>query len=865
MTATIDTRFFADVAPAAASHSLFRPLPAGADPAARLAALALPPGIRLWQEDIPAVAADPLAANRRAREARRPVDGVRTPARVLVLRYLDGAADLVVVAHRAVLDGQALAAFADALTNDGHAPDVRVLDTESVVKPEFPLPAWGLGNARRAGRHGAVGFTAQAADGNVVADALRSVLDEYGDTTPFARLTTGPGAADVLDPPSGAAIGLVLPEFGAGYLPQVAPPFPITVTWSGGTGEIRYDEEYVDPAVAAQLARHLARRVADQEAALVDDAEAAALVELGRTPGESVPRTIHDVFAEVARRDPGAPALSDDGTELTYGELDARSAVVAAGLREIGVEPGDRVGVCLDRTAELVVTLLGVLRAGAAYVPMDPAYPAERLSYTVEDAGIRVVVTTAAEFPAGEGVRLVGPGDLAGEPGEDVVVSPDAVAYVIYTSGSTGRPKGVAVPHRNIAALLAATAADLRLRPSDVWTLFHSGAFDFSVWEIWGSLLTGAHLVVVPYWVSRSPEEFRALLAERRVTVLNQTPSAFAALRDVALAHSGDLAVRLVVFGGEPLDVRLLEPWFRRYSHTRCRVVNMFGITETTVHVTTQTVTPAEIETRSRSVGRALPGWSVSVRDEHGLPKPLGVPGEIHVGGAGVASHYLNLPDLTADRFVLDPVDGARVYRSGDLGVLRPDGRLDHLGRIDSQVKLRGFRIELGEIQSVLLGDPGVAAAVVVLHDGDGEAAAARLDAYFTGTAAPDDVRRRATRFLPEHMVPSTFTVLDEIPLTVNGKADVSRLVPAAPEPVPAEAPREGGLLGDVLAVWREVLGGSAMADDDFFETGGNSLLAVKLSGALKRAGLPPVALRELYVNPTPAELTALLATRTEG
>jgi len=349
------------------------------------------------------------------------------------------------------------------------------------------------------------------------------------------------------------------------------------------------------------------------------------------------------------------------------------------------------------------------------------------------------------------------------------------------------------------------------------------------------------------------------------VTVLNQTPSAFAALRDVALAHADDLAVRLVVFGGEPLDVRLLEPWFRRYSHARCRVVNMFGITETTVHVTTQTVTPAEIETRSRSVGRALPGWSVSVRDEHGRPRPLGVPGEIHVGGAGVASHYLNLPDLTADRFVLDPVDGGRVYRSGDLGVLRPDGRLDHLGRIDSQVKLRGFRIELGEIQSVLLGDPGVVTAVVVLHDGDGDAAAARLDAYFTGPARPADVRRRAARFLPEHMVPSTFTVLDEIPLTVNGKADVSRLVPAAPEPAPAEAPREGGLLGEVLAVWREVLGGSAGADDDFFETGGNSLLAVKLSGALKRAGLPPVALRELYVNPTPAELTALLATRTEG
>ncbi|WP_103341284.1 non-ribosomal peptide synthetase [Amycolatopsis sp. CA-126428] len=865
MTATIDTRFFADVAPAAASHSLVRPLPTAADPATRLAALALPPGIRLWEEEVPVAAADPLAAHRRARESRRPVDGVRTPARVLVLRYAGGAADLVVVAHRAVFDGQALATFADALTGAGVVPEVRGLGAGPATPPKFRPPAWGLADTRRAGRHGTVGFTAPAADGDAVARALRSVLDEYGDTTPFATLTTGPAAADVLDPPGGAAIGLVRPGFGAGYLPHLAPPFPITVTWRGGSGEIHYDEGFADPAVAAQLARHLARRVADPGAELVDDAEAATLVALGSTPGATADRTIPEAFAAVARCAPGAPALSDEGTELTYRELSARSAAVAAGLRAAGVEPGDRVGVCLDRTAELVVTLLGVLRAGAAYVPMDPAYPAERLAYTVEDAGIRVVVTTAADFPAAEGVRLVRPGDLDGEPGEDVAVSPDDVAYVIYTSGSTGRPKGVAVPHRNIAALLDATTADLRLRPTDVWTLFHSSAFDFSVWEIWGSLLSGAHLVVVPYWVSRSPEEFRALLAERRVTVLNQTPSAFAALRDVALAHAEDLAVRLVVFGGEPLDVQLLEPWFRRYSHTRCRVVNMFGITETTVHVTAQTVTPAEIETRSRSVGRALPGWSVSVRDEHGWPRPLGVPGEIHVGGAGVASHYLNLPDLTADRFVLDPVDGGRVYRSGDLGVLRPDGRLDHLGRIDSQVKLRGFRIEPGEIQSVLLGDPGVATALVVLHDGGGDAAAARLDAYFTGTARPDEVRRRATRFLPEHMVPSTFTVLDEIPLTVNGKADVARLTPAVAEPGPADVPREGGLLGEVLAVWCEVLGGSAAADDDFFETGGNSLLAVKLSGALTRAGLPPVALRELYVNSTPAELTALLATRTEG
>ncbi|WP_143343260.1 AMP-binding protein, partial [Crossiella equi] len=263
-------------------------------------------------------------------------------------------------------------------------------------------------------------------------------------------------------------------------------------------------------------------------------------------------------------------------------------------------------------------------------------------------------------------------------------------AYVIYTSGSTGRPKGVVVPHRNVLALVAATRPEYALSTADVWTWFHSSAFDFSVWEIWGCLLTGGRLVVVPYFVSREPDRFAELLAAEGVTVLSQTPSAFTQL--LTVDHHA-LSPRLVVFGGEPLDARVLLPWFDQ--HPGSRVVNMFGITETTVHVTHQTLDRSLALAATRSVGPALPGWHLLVLDPEGRVQPPGVPGEICVGGAGVATGYLGQETLTAQRFRWNEHTGSRLYHSGDLGRLRPDGRLEHLGRIDSQVKLRGFRIEL--------------------------------------------------------------------------------------------------------------------------------------------------------------------------
>ncbi|MEV6958267.1 amino acid adenylation domain-containing protein [Streptomyces sp. NPDC051207] len=721
-------------------------------------------------------------------------------------------------------------------------------------------------------------------------------------TEDLRRELTAAGA----DPSGAAAVGLVFadrdPAAGlpgavrAEYLPFQLPPFPVTVTVTrdaAGQRALRCDfsPRTLAPGMAEQFLRHVGRAhrtLAEAPDTLVadvrlwDEEEAEHLAALGR-PGP-VPqvqrRRIDGAITEIAAERPDAVAVCFGDTRLTYGELDRRADRFAHALRALGVADRDRVGVCLERTADLIVALLAVLKAGATYVPMDPAYPQDRLSYTTSDAGLTTVITELADFPGGDTARVVSlaglaelaPAECDGPPPSET--GADDPAYVIYTSGSTGRPKGCVIPHVNVLALMAATTGDFALGGDDTWTLFHSSAFDFSVWEIWGCLLTGGRLVVVPYWVSRSPEDFHALLRRERVSVLSQTPSAFAHLVEVERDGADPAPVRLVVFGGEGLDPRMLLPWFDRHPETVCRVVNMYGITETTVHVTAQTVTRAEALAGSRSVGHALPGWWVRVADPDGRTLPVGVAGEIYVGGAGVASHYLNKPELTGQRFLTDPRTGERMYRSGDKGRLLPDGRLEHLGRLDSQVKLRGFRIELDEIRSVLLDDPRVTAAAVVLNRADpDDAATAQLDAYVVMDG--DDtasVRQRASRFLPEYMVPSTVTALDRMPLTTNGKLDTRRLpkpaqpAKATPEPQAtapsktpeARTPARGGTFEDaLLEVWQEVLGVPVGPDDNFFDLGGNSLLAMRVGAALRRRGGPTVAMRDLYLRPTIRQLTA--------
>ncbi|MGH8880665.1 MAG: amino acid adenylation domain-containing protein, partial [Stackebrandtia sp.] len=447
-----------------------------------------------------------------------------------------------------------------------------------------------------------------------------------------------------------------------------------------------------------------------------------------------------------------------------------------------------------------------------------------------------------------------------------VPVSPDHPAYVIYTSGSTGRPKGVVVPHQNVVRLLRATDGWFSFGPDDVWTLFHSYAFDFSVWELWGPLLSGGRLVVVPYLTSRSPGDFLGLLESERVTVLNQTPSAFyqlmAADRD---APGADLALRFVVFGGEALELGRLDDWYSRHAEDAPVLVNMYGITETTVHVSHITLDRAYAATAPGSViGTGIPDLKLYVLDGRLQPVPPGVPGELYVAGAGLARGYLNRPGLSAERFVADPFGkpGTRMYRTGDLGKWRRDGTLEYLGRSDQQVQLRGFRIELGEVEAVLSRHEAVADVAAVVR-GD------RLIAYAVpadGAAIdPGELRRFAGRMLPDHMVPAVVAELDMLPLTANGKLD-RRALPA-PElsssrsvRVPRTWEEEvlAGLFGEVLGLER------VGVDEGFFDLGGDSIIAIQLVSRARQSGLV-ISPREVFQHQTVEELAALARPVGEG
>jgi amino acid adenylation domain-containing protein len=680
------------------------------------------------------------------------------------------------------------------------------------------------------------------------------------------------------------AVGLVV-DADPGYHPGL--PFELTVRVCGSRVECRFARARFDERVVEQFGRHFGHVARQLRAAtsgtlvrtveLFDEQERDRISTIGsgRPLRAKLPARMADVFEAVAARSPDQPAVTCGEQTLTYRELDQRANRFANALRRFGVGREDRVGLCLERSVDLVAAQLAVLKAGAVYVPMDPTQPTARLRYTAADAGLRLTVggpdsAQDSGLDGGlDGVRTVGLDELDGPPDRPHLDGQpaDPTGYVIYTSGSTGRPKGVVVPQRNVLALIAATSDDLGLNGADVWTAFHSPAFDFSVWEIWGCLLTGGHLVVVPHLIARSPEEFHRLLVEHRVTVLNQTPTAFGQLLSVeTTAGTGVLSTRLVIFGGEPLDPRVLLPWFDRYPDAHCRVVNMYGITETTVHSTALTVTRGHALAGSRSVGAPLPGWSVQVRDARGRLLPPLVAGEIWVGGAGVARGYLDRPELTAQRFQSDQRTGAVRYRSGDAGRLLPDGSLEHLGRLDDQVKVRGYRIELDEVRAVLLEDPDVASAAVVCRQGaDGDAASTRLDAYvvLTNGGHPDAVRRRAAVVLPEYMLPATVTQLPALPLTANGKLDRARL----PEPsFTAPTANSDGTAGDplsvVLDVYERLLGRPVTADDNFFDLGGNSLLAIRLTRDLRDAGLPALPLREVYRLPTPRQLAAQLTGR---
>jgi amino acid adenylation domain-containing protein len=577
---------------------------------------------------------------------------------------------------------------------------------------------------------------------------------------------------------------------------------------------------------------------------------------------------VHHLIERQAQQRPQAVALQFGDEVLSYGDLNRRANRLAHRLIALGVKPETLVGIALERSIDMVVGLLAVLKAGGAYVPLDPQYPADRLAYMVEDGGIQLLLTQShigAQVSHGDTLTVLALDtlDLGAEPETNptLEVHGDNLAYVIYTSGSTGKPKGAQLCHRNVARLLDATRGWFEFGPQDVWTMFHSYAFDFSVWEIFGALCTGGKLVIVPFWVSRSPEDFLALLRDQRVTVLNQTPSAFGQLIHLPDVHDQDLALRVVIFGGEALEPERLRPWIERRGDARPQLINMYGITETTVHVTYRRITAADLAQQRSPMGIGIPDLGLRVLDSALEATPIGVAGELFVSGAGLSRGYLKRATLTAERFIATE-GGQRLYRTGDLVRWNGEGQLEYLGRIDHQVKVRGFRIELGEIEAQLLAQPEVREAIVIANEGP---AGTRLVAYVSPQAAHAiDIamlKDALGRVLPDYMVPAAVVVLGALPLNANGKVD-RKALPDAEFGSAQEYEAPQGEVEEALSqIWSQVLGVQRVGrNDNFFELGGHSLMCVQMIARVQAAMHTTLTIKDVFQHPTVAGMAGLLA-----
>ncbi|MFI5510326.1 non-ribosomal peptide synthase/polyketide synthase, partial [Mycobacterium sp. NPDC051804] len=604
------------------------------------------------------------------------------------------------------------------------------------------------------------------------------------------------------------------------------------------------------------------------ERARVDDIGNRAVL----TRPSPTPVSIPVLFDVQVASAPQAVAITSENESMTYRELDEASNRVARLLARHGVGRGERVALVLPRSREAIVAMLGVLKTGAAYVPIDPVHPDARIRFVLADAAPIAAITTADLRPrlAGHELALIDIDDPAidAQPGTALPVpSPDDIAYLIYTSGTTGVPKGVAVAHRNVTRLLGVLHSEVPV--AGVWSQCHSLAFDFSVWEIFGALLGGGRVVVVPDAVVRSPEELHAVLLAEQVSVLSQTPSAFYALQaaDAVAPESGDqLQLTTVVFGGEALEPPRLRGWLDRHPALP-RLLNMYGITETTVHASVREIVGADAEAAVSPIGVPLAHLGFFVLDGSLQAVPVGVMGELYVAGGGLAYGYVGRAGLTSSRFVACPygAPGARMYRTGDLVSWSADGQLRYLGRADEQVKIRGYRIELGEVAAALNAVGGVLQAVVIAReDRPGDK---RLVGYFTGSAEPAGIRAQLGERLPGYMVPAAVVALDSLPLTVNGKLD-TRALPA-PEYHDARSGYRAptNAIEEVLAgIYAQILGVERVGiDDSFFELGGDSLSAMRLVAAVNSGLDAGLAVRTLFEAPTVSQLAPLIGAATGG
>ncbi|MCP4213508.1 MAG: amino acid adenylation domain-containing protein, partial [bacterium] len=579
---------------------------------------------------------------------------------------------------------------------------------------------------------------------------------------------------------------------------------------------------------------------------------------------------------------------------LTYQELNERACLLAEQLVSKGVTCESIVALLLNRSLEMLVAIMGILKAGGIYLPISPGFPDDRIQYMLADSQAGILLTTrsienaiafdkeilyledaadslssadnpgelnkdrnavSSQFPPGLPAASTNRQEMSQNRHVDGL-SPSSTAYIIYTSGSTGRPKGVVVEHRHVVRLLVNDASLYDFSRHDTWTMFHSYCFDLSVWEMYGALLFGGRLIVVPELTAKDSSGFLDLLAREQVTILNQTPSAFYNLINLELSRpTPGLNVRMVIFAGESLNPSKLRLWKLRYPDTL--LINMYGITETTVHNTYKEIGPIELETGNSNIGKPIPTLRAYILDRYSALVPIGVTGELHIAGVGVARGYLNKPDLTAEKFIDNPyIPGERLYRSGDLARILPCGDMIYEGRIDHQVKIRGFRIELGEVESRLAAHPQIKHVVVIAHDTEGDGDDKALCAYIVSKEPFDlsQLRPYLLVELPDYMVPTFFIPMDHIPLTANGKTDRRRL--PAPDPGTAASkysPPETPTQHQLVEIWEQVLGmekASIGIDSDFFTMGGHSLKATALTSKIYKTFGVKIPLPDIFKTP---------------
>lgn len=562
---------------------------------------------------------------------------------------------------------------------------------------------------------------------------------------------------------------------------------------------------------------------------------------------------IWETIAKQAEKYPGQIAVKCGQDSITYRELDCRSSQIARYLIKKGIKSESLVGICMYKSIEMIVAIVSILKAGGAYVPLDPGYPKERLDYIIDDSRLKLILTTQdSSIEIGKkNVQIISidaENEAILKESDDMFhdgsQSGEQSAYIIYTSGSTGKPKGVVVTHKNVLRLFSQTEKWFDFSQNDIWTMYHSFAFDFSVWEIWGALFYGGTLIVVPFELSRSFERFYHLLSEEKVTVLSQTPTAFKQLMRIE-AETGvkELDLRYVIFGGEALNLNSLKDWYKNHGEMKPLLVNMYGITETTVHVTYRPIYKKDTDTCQSLIGEPIPDLKIYLLDEKQNKVETGEVGEICVSGPGLARGYLYRPDITAKHFISNPFEkGERLYLSGDLGRYTKDGDIEYMGRRDRQVKIRGFRIELGEIENALMSYEHITQAAVVAEEVDGELV---LHAFIItdGTSVLNKtVRKYVREKLPVYMVPSKIDVVDFFPMTVNGKLD-SRLLNQAVrgENSEIEAPSKTAIFAETnktaLDIIKHELHESEIAlEEDLFDLGATSLTIVTISKKIQNA-----------------------------